>query len=64
MSQSQEPPRFISPAVVVERTSLSRVTLWRLSKASRFPKPVSISPGRVAWLESAVNDWMADRLAA
>ena len=41
---------------------LSRTTAWRLQNAGDFPRPVAISPGRVAWRESDVAAWKA-RLA-
>lgn len=41
---------------------LSRTTAWRLGHAGGFPRPVAISPGRVAWRESDVAAWKA-RLA-
>ena len=55
--------RLLPPAVVMARTSLSRPTLWRMVRRGDFPPSVSISPGRVAWPESAINDWIASRLS-
>jgi prophage regulatory protein len=56
--------KFISPSVVQDRTSLSRVTLWRLSRSGKFPSPIQISPGRVAWSDKAVREWMTSKLEA
>jgi len=55
--------RLLPPATVMARTSLSRPTLWRMVRRGDFPPSVSISPGRVAWPETAINDWIAARLA-
>ena len=44
--------------------NLSRATYWRLRRAHLFPNPVAISPGRKAWLESEINDWIASRASA
>lgn len=49
---------LLPPAVVMDRTSLSRTTLWRLIKRGEFPGSVRISPGRVAWSEAAVTEWV------
>jgi prophage regulatory protein len=49
--------RFMKEKDVIEVTSLSHATLWRAMKGGRFPKPVSISPGRVGWRESAIIAW-------
>ncbi|WP_081501793.1 helix-turn-helix transcriptional regulator [Pseudomonas sp. GM60] len=42
---------------VLDATSLSRTTLWRLMKTGHFPRSVRISPGRVGWRESAIISW-------
>lgn len=52
--------RFLREEEVVAVTSLSRATIWRLVKSERFPQPVSITPGRIGWRESAIADWQAD----
>ncbi len=43
---------------------LSLPTLWRLQRAGKFPALRQISPGRVAWLRSEVEQWMESRPAA
>jgi prophage regulatory protein len=51
------------PAVKV-RTGLSRSTIYlRISEGS-FPKPVSLGSRAVGWLESEVNDWLNQQIAA
>ena len=49
--------RFIREREVLEITSLSRTTLWRIVKNDQFPRPVRISAGRVGWRESAIISW-------
>lgn len=39
----------------------TRVTVWRWYKAGLFPKPHKIGPNSIAWLESEVKAWVADR---
>ena len=64
MNQPTEAPeRLLSPPVVLDRTSLSRTTLWRLVRRNEFPPSVTLSPGRVAWPESQVNAWIAAKLS-
>ena len=46
---------------VLTRTSLSQPTLYRQIKAGRFPKPVRISPRRVAWPVEAIEAWLEAR---
>lgn len=56
------------PAVKA-RTGLSRSTIYlRISEGS-FPAPILLSDGRgagraVGWIESEVNDWLAQRIEA
>jgi len=50
-------------AVVEKRTSLSTSVLYREMSAGRFPRPIRKSPGRVAWLKSDVDAWLAARVA-
>lgn len=51
-------------AVSHEAGNVSRPTLWRMWRKGDFPKPISISPGRVGWLKSEVDAWKASRAAA
>jgi len=55
--------KLIPWSVVEQRTSLSKPTAWREWRKGRFPKPVKISPQRVAWLESEIDAWIAARSA-
>jgi prophage regulatory protein len=48
---------------VIARTKLSRSTIWRLERVGRFPARRQISVGRVAWVESEINDWLGGRVA-
>ena len=50
--------KFLSTKQVVQATSLSRSTLWRKVQAGEFPKPISISIGRVAYIADEVEAWV------
>ena len=52
--------RFMREKDVLEATSLSRTTLWRVIKQGKFPRAVPISPGRVGWRESSIASWQQD----
>lgn len=45
-------------------TGLSRSSIYRLMDHDLFPRPVKIGPKAVAWPESAIAKWMADRETA
>jgi prophage regulatory protein len=44
--------------------SLSRCQLWRLEKQGKFPRRVSISPSRHAWLEHEIDAHIEALVAA
>jgi predicted DNA-binding transcriptional regulator AlpA len=46
---------------VHERTTLCRTSVWDMARKGLFPRPVKISPGRIAWKESDLAQWMAGR---
>lgn len=45
-------------------TGLARSTLYDLMARGEFPRPVKITGKAVAWPESAVAEWLADRQSA
>jgi prophage regulatory protein len=51
--------RLLSWVEVQKIVPLSRSTVWRRIRDGRFPVPLQISPGRVAWLEQEILAWLA-----
>ena len=47
---------------VIERTGLSRSTIYNLMAAGQFPKPVKISERCIAWPEEALQHWINGKL--
>jgi prophage regulatory protein len=43
---------------LVERTGLSRTTIWRLTRAAQFPAPLKLSKQRRSWIEAEVAEWL------
>jgi prophage regulatory protein len=37
--------------------------ILRLEKQGKFPRRIQVGPNRVAWLESEVDAWVAERVA-
>ena len=54
--------RFVSKKEVLKKVPFSSTTLWRLERAGKFPKRRKISPSRVAWVLSEVEDWIESRV--
>jgi prophage regulatory protein len=49
---------------VIERTGLSRSSIYRLVQLGRFPAPVKLSERASAWRESDVVAWLESRRPA
>lgn len=49
---------------VEARTGLSRSTIYAGVNAGTFPKPIQLGAQSVGWLESEINAWLRDRVAA
>jgi prophage regulatory protein len=43
--------------------SYSKVHLWRLEKAGRFPRRVPIGAGRYAYVEAEIDEHIAQKIA-
>jgi prophage regulatory protein len=52
------PSRLLKPAVVEDRTTLDRITIWRKVRDGSFPQPIKISERRIAWREADVEAWI------
>ncbi len=50
--------RLLRLDAVLDRTGLSRATLYRKIDAGTFPKQVKIAERCCAWRESAIEEWM------
>lgn len=59
------PARFIRKPEVCSRIGLGNTALYRMISKSLFPAPIHPHGGRTAlWLESDVEQWIADQVAA
>ncbi|MGH6617218.1 helix-turn-helix transcriptional regulator [Sphingomonas sp.] len=56
--QTDTPDRILRIKTVLERTGLSRSTMYRKMQNGTFPKNVQISTRCAGWRESAVTAWM------
>jgi prophage regulatory protein len=55
--------RIIRLKTVLDRTGLSRATLYRKIGEGTFPRQVRISVHGAGWHESAINRWIANPTA-
>ncbi len=56
--------RVIPLPEVVEITTISRSTLFRMVEKGSFPAPRQIGERRVGWLSDEVQAWLLDRPVA
>ena len=54
--------RILSKRDLKEMVLYSPQHVARLEKAGQFPKRIQLGPNRVGWLESEVQDWIAERM--
>lgn len=59
---SKAPERILRIRLVLERTGLSRSTLYRKIQDGKFPRQLKIADRCVGWRESVVNEWLNDPL--
>lgn len=60
--QTDTPDRILRLGAVLNRTGLTRSTLYRKIHTGTFPKQVRIATRCTGWRESAVSDWMRNPL--
>ena len=51
--------RIIRLAVILERTNLSRTTIWRKIRAGDFPTPIKLGPNSIGFDEDEYDEWFA-----
>lgn len=61
VSQQPKLQKWIRVHEVMSLTTFSRPTIYRLMKAGKFPKSVTIGRKTVAWRESDLLAWQASK---
>ena len=61
MKKLNRKPKFLRRPEVIERTGLSRSTIYSYMTLGKFPRPVRIGARAVAWREEDIDNWMASR---
>ena len=57
------PDRILRLPAVLDRTGLSRSTLYRRIHEGTFPKQIALGVRTAGWRESAVSRWMQDPMS-
>jgi len=56
---TKKPARLLSRREVMERVPVSYPTIWKRMRAGTFPRSREIG-GKVCWVESEIEKWIAD----
>ncbi len=56
------PRKILRLPNVLDRTGLSRSTVYLRVTEGRFPRPVSLGARAVGWIETEVEEWIARRI--
>ena len=54
--------RLIRMSEVIQRTGLSRSTIYQLISRNLFPRPVRITDRAVAWSSQVVQTWIEEKI--
>ena len=60
---ADHPIRFLRLPEILRRVPYSEAHIWRLEKNGNFPRRAHLGANRVAWVESEIDDWIAECLA-
>ncbi len=58
------PRKILRLPNVLDRTGLSRSTVYQRVTEGRFPRPVSLGARAVGWIETEVEEWIAGQIDA
>ncbi len=59
---NQKPIKVLRRTEVENRTGLSRSSIYLFMDEGLFPKPISLGPRAVGWLENEIQEWLAARI--
>ena len=56
------PRKILRLPTVLDRTGLSRSTVYLRVTEGKFPRPVSLGARAVGWIETEVEEWIAGQI--
>ena len=56
--------RILRKHEVLHRVGLSGMEIWRREKAGRFPRKVRLGPNSVGWVETEIDAYVEQLVAA
>jgi prophage regulatory protein len=58
------PRKILRLPIVLDRTGLSRSTVYQRVTEGKFPRPVSLGARAVGWIETEVEEWIVRQIEA
>lgn len=58
----QSPQIILRRTQVQARTGISRSGIYQKISNGEFPRPISLGPRAVGWLESSIDEWIQSRI--
>ncbi len=55
-------PKILRLPAVIDKTGLSRATIYLKISKKTFPSPISLGERSVGWLESEVETWIQHQI--
>ncbi|MDO4626591.1 MAG: AlpA family phage regulatory protein [Pasteurellaceae bacterium] len=59
---TQQKERFINISEVIHRTGLKTTSIYSLMNRGLFPHSIKLTVDRVGWLESDIDNWIAEKV--
>ena len=56
--------KILKLPTVIERTGLSRSSIYSFIHDNRFPAPIKLGERSVGWIEENINSWISERAKA
>jgi len=56
------PKKILRLPIVLDRTGLSRSTVYQRVSEGKFPRPVSLGARAVGWIETEVEEWISRQI--
>jgi prophage regulatory protein len=63
-SPSSSQPSISRLKATTARTGLSRAVIYKLKAEGKFPPSIQLSARSIGWLDSDIDEWIAQRVAA
>lgn len=61
-TQAPQPEKLLRLRAVVDRTGLSRTTIYAMERKGEFPKKITLNRRTTCWASSDIDRWIAQQI--